>query len=66
MEKNNDLYLGDIMIYFNIGGIIISIIYSVIMMRNMIRLHVNLDKEKVTPSDYAVVVRNIPIDMSPE
>jgi len=53
-------------IYFNIAGIVISIVYSIIMMRNMIKLHGDLDKEKVTPSDYAVVVRNIPLDMSPE
>lgn len=66
MQTENSKKLGDILIGFNIAGIVIVIISSIFVRRRMVKMQIELDKDKVTPSDYGMLVRNIPLTMTKE
>ena len=65
-NDNNSVYLGDVLIYFNMAGILIVIIYSIFERRRLVRMEIDLDKEEVTPSDYGVIVRNVGLETTQE
>ena len=53
--------MGDILIGFNMLGIVYVIFHSIYLRRMLVRLEIKLDEKKVSPSDYSVIVRNIPL-----
>jgi len=56
-------FLADIYVSCNFAGIFYLLIFSILERRRMSRLQDELDKDKDTPSDYAVIVRNLPRDL---
>jgi len=59
-------YLANILIGFNMAGIFSLILYSIRIRKMMLEMQIDLDVNKDTPSDYALLVRNIPITMKKE
>lgn len=43
MKHNLELYLGDILIYFNIAGIVTVILASILIRRMLVKMHLKLD-----------------------
>jgi hypothetical protein len=59
-DKASNLFRADIIVYLNIIGVVYMLIHSIFLRRTLVRMSIELDKKTVTPSDFAVVVRNIP------
>ena len=51
------------MVGFNMAGIFCVVVYSVFLKKKMFEMQNQLDKDNCTPSDYALLVRNIPLSM---
>ena len=66
MKSENSRTLGDVLIGFNIAGIGIVMIASIFVRRMLTGMQIELDKDETTPSDFGIVVRNIPLDMTKE
>jgi hypothetical protein len=54
------------MVGFNMAGIFCLILYSIWISKILLEMQIRLDINKDTPSDYALLVRNIPLDMTKE
>lgn len=63
-EDSSQQYLGNILIGFNMAGIFCLIFYSIRIRKLLLEMQIDLDVNKDTPSDYALLVRNIPLKMS--
>lgn len=60
MSKNNEEgYSGDIFIACNMAGIYFLLVYSIMQRKKLFKLKLELDKDKDTPSDYALLIRNV-------
>lgn len=66
MQIDHSEQLGDVMVGLNIAGIAILLISSIFIRRHLEKMNIHLDKDKVSPSDYGLVVRNIPRNMKKE
>jgi hypothetical protein len=51
-------------VYFNIAGILYMMIHSIILRRNLVKMAFEIDSVSASPSDFALLVRKIPHDMS--
>jgi hypothetical protein len=58
--------MADALMYFNMIGIVYLLIHTIIMRNSLVKMALNLDHKEVTPSDFALIVRNIPKDMTKE
>jgi len=63
-DTKSNLFRGDIITYLNIVGVLYVLIHSIILRRILVRMSIELDKKEVSPSDFAIVVRNIPSTMN--
>jgi hypothetical protein len=59
-KDNSNAYLGNILVGFNMAGIFFVVFFSIILKKKMYEMQNQLDWEKDTPSDYALLVRNVP------
>lgn len=65
IETNKDKdYLTYVIIALNMLGIFFLLIMSIFLFRSIIRAKLMYDKTQNTPSDYAILVRNIPREKS--
>jgi hypothetical protein len=64
VEDNSNAYLGNILLGFNMTGIFCVVFYSIILKKKMYEMQNQLDWEKDTPSDYAILVRNVPLSFA--
>jgi hypothetical protein len=55
-------YWATIQAMFHHGTILCIFIFSIIMRRNMNRLEKNLDNSNTSPSDFSIMVMNLPSD----
>jgi len=60
-SDDSQTYLANLLIFFNMIGIFFLIVYSIRIRKMMLEMQIDLDQEKNTPSDYALLVRNIPL-----
>jgi len=65
-SDDSQTYLANLLIFFNMIGIFFLIVYSIRIRKMMLEMQIDLDQEKNTPSDYALLVRNIPLTMTQE
>jgi hypothetical protein len=56
----------DTVMYVNLLGIIYLLLQAILITKNLGGQHFELDSETVTPSDFAVIVRDIPKDITKE
>jgi len=52
--------MADIFVYLNIVGALYTLFHSIVLRRLLVRMTIDLDKKEVSPSDFAIVVRNLP------
>ncbi len=45
-------------------GVVYLLIHSICMRRTLVQMALKLDEKEVSPSDFALVVRNVPKDMN--
>lgn len=66
MEPTSNLFRADIMTYLNIFGALYVLIHSIFLRRMLVNMTGELDKAEVSPQDFGVIVRNIPLNTTPE
>ena len=65
-NKASNLFRSDIVVYLNIIGVIYVLLHSIYLRRMLVGMSIELDKKDVSPSDYGIVVRNLPKDITKE
>lgn len=65
-NPENAITQADFLMYFNMLGIIILLIHSICLRKQLVKMAHSLDERQVSPSDFALLVRNIPKDMTKE
>jgi hypothetical protein len=63
-NTKSNLTRADIVVFLQILGVVYMLAHSVYLRRLLVGLSLELDKKEISPSDFAVVVRNIPKTMS--
>ncbi len=66
LSKADKIKYLDIILYLNSVGIIVLLIFSIAVRRKLIRINNDLDESQLTPSDYSVIARNLPLDLDPK
>ena len=65
-SDKSQFYLGNILVGFNMAGIFSLILFSIRIRKLLLDMQSDLDINKDTPSDYALLVRNIKLEMTQE
>ena len=65
-NPDSNLFRADLVVYLNIIGILYMLIHSIILRRNLVIMSIELDRKEISPSDFAILVRNLPKDVSKE
>jgi hypothetical protein len=65
-DKLSNLFRADLIVYFNIVGVVYLLSHSLYLRKLLVGMSQELDKNEISPSDFAVVVRNIPKDITKE
>jgi hypothetical protein len=65
-DKNSNLFRADIIVYLNILGVIYMLIHSIYLRRLLVSMSIDVDRQEISPSDFAILVRNLPKDVSKE
>ena len=65
-SEDNSKMLGDLLMYFNMGGVIYLLIHSIKIRKDLVQMGQRLDNKQLSPSDFALVVRNIPFNTTKE
>lgn len=60
MDKSSNLFRADLIVYLNILGVVYMLFHSIFLRRLLVGLSHEIDKKEISPSDFAIVVRNIP------
>jgi hypothetical protein len=50
--------------YLNVAGIGLLLIFSIYMRRLIIKVNFKLDEEHITPSDFTIIVRDLPLKLT--
>jgi len=56
--------MADALMYLNMVGIAYLLIHTICMRKSLVKMALEMDHKEVTPSDFALLVRNIPRDMN--
>ena len=65
-DKRSNLFRADIVVYLNIIGVLYMLFHSVYLRRLLVGMSIELDRKEISPSDYAILIRNLPKDVSKE
>lgn len=65
-DTTSNLTRADIVVFFQILGVLYMLAHSVYLRKLLVGLSLELDKNEISPSDFAIVVRNIPKSMGKE
>jgi hypothetical protein len=65
-DKNSNLFRADIVVYLNIIGVLYMLFHSVRLRQLLVGMSIELDRKEISPSDYAILIRNLPKDVSKE
>lgn len=65
-NKLSNLFRGDIVVYLNIIGVIYVLLHSIYLRKMLVGMGIELDKKDVSPSDFGIIVRNLPMDITKE
>jgi hypothetical protein len=55
----NESYASDIFIACNMAGILYILLHSIFQRSKLVKMEEDLDKDKDSPSDYALLIRNV-------
>jgi len=55
----NESYASDIFIACNMAGILYILLHSIFQRSKLVKMQEDLDKDKDSPSDYALLIRNV-------
>ena len=58
--------MGRVAIYLNCAAIIYLLIHSIFLRRSLVKLNLDLDKGQITASDFAILGRNLPKNITQE
>lgn len=64
MDRSSNLFRADLIVYLNILGVVYMLFHSIFLRRLLVKLSLEIDKKETSPSDFAIVVRNIPKNVS--
>jgi len=65
-DKNSNLFRADIIVYINILGVVYMLLHSIYLRKFLVGMSFQLDKDEVSPSDFALIVRGLPADCTKE
>jgi hypothetical protein len=57
--NNNESYASDIFIGCNMAGILYILFHSIFQRSKLVKMQEDLDKDKDSPSDYALLIRKV-------
>jgi hypothetical protein len=55
----NESYASDVFIACNMAGILYILLHSIFQRSKLVKMQEDLDKDKDSPSDYALLIRNV-------
>lgn len=62
-DTKSNLTRADVIVFLQILGVVYMLAHSIYLRKLLVGLSLELDKKEISPSDFAVVVRNIPRTM---
>jgi hypothetical protein len=65
-EPTSNLFRADVVVFLNILGVVYMLLHSIYLRRLLVGMSIELDKKEISPSDFAILVRNLPEDVSKE
>lgn len=65
-NSKSNLFRADVVVFLNIIGVIYMLLHSIYLRRLLVGMSIELDKKETSPSDFAILVRNLPKDVSKE
>jgi hypothetical protein len=65
-DPDSNLSRADVVVYLNILGVAYMLLHSISLRKTLVQLSIDLDRNEVSPSDFAIIVRNLPKDVSKE
>jgi hypothetical protein len=65
-DRNSNLFRADVVVYLNIIGVLYMLFHSITLRKLLVGMSIDLDRKEISPSDYAILVRNLPKDVSKE
>jgi hypothetical protein len=66
VNRESNLFRADVVVFLNIIGVIYMLIHSIYLRRVLVGMSIELDRKEISPSDFAILVRNLPKDVSKE
>lgn len=66
LSEENTIIYADIIVYLNAIAIIYLLIHSIYLRRMLITYNIQLDDDAISPSDFTVVGRNLPLNLTQE
>jgi hypothetical protein len=60
----NLIKLADVIIYLNAAAILYLLIHSIILRRMLITFNQQLDEDVISPSDFTLIGRNLPLNLT--
>lgn len=66
VDKNSNLFRADLIVYLNILGVVYMLLHSIYLRKFLVQTSILLDKDEISPSDFAIMVRGLPADCTKE
>ena len=65
-EDDNLVKLADAILYLNAAGILYLLIHSIYVRRMLVAYNQELDEDAVSPSDFTIIARHLPKNLTPD
>jgi hypothetical protein len=65
-DPKSNLFRADLIVYLNIVGVVYVLFHSIYLRRLLVSMSIELDQGEISPSDFAILVRNLPKDVTKE
>lgn len=62
VDKNSNLFRADVIVYINILGVVYLLLHSIYLRKFLVQTSIILDRDEISPSDFAILVRGLPAD----
>ena len=66
MDRNSNLFRADLIVYLNILGMVYMLFHSIYLRKMLVQASIDLDRTEISPSDFAILVRGLPLDITKE
>lgn len=61
-DTSSNLFRADVIVFFNIIGMVYMLFHSIYLRRLLVGTSIELDKKEISPNDFAILVRGLPLD----